>query len=54
MELSNSVSHFVRPDVKLNKDTMDIGAYVHIKKVGMFYLECKKLYSIAVQHKELV
>lgn len=39
MELSNNVSHFVRPDVKLNKDTMDIGAYVHIKKVRNQFLD---------------
>lgn len=36
MKLSSDISHFVRPDVCLNKDLMDISSYVHIKKVGVF------------------
>ena len=36
MDISNNVSHNVRPDVKFNQDTMDIGVYVHIKKVWSF------------------
>ena len=33
LDLGSNISHFVRPDVRLNKDHMDISPYVHIKKV---------------------